>query len=72
MKTISRITHFHRLLPIIKFIKCNPLIELKAYSEETYLIEQASFPRQLAPCNIQRHVVIETNTHCFVSVSEAA
>ena len=27
----------YRLLPIIRFIKCNPLIELKAYSEETYL-----------------------------------
>ena len=50
MKTISRITHFHHLLPIIRFIKCNPLIELKAYSEETYQIERTNVPRQLAPC----------------------
>lgn len=58
MKTaISRITHFLSFITHNQAIKWNPLIELKAYSEETYLIEQASAPRQLAPCNIQRHVV---------------
>lgn len=57
MKAIPRITHFHRLLHIIRFIKCNPLIELKAYSQQTYLIAYTSVPGQLTPYSIQRHML---------------